>query len=230
MGMYTGISFRIKVLKTTPSDIVSFCDKLFIEHSAFNAISCLLTPEASNNLGLALNGRRRDVSKILDDFSFDLAGHSAYFDTWNWRVKEEHETYWLYETRSSAKYPRREPALSLINALKPFLLVEEGDVVYRSIHEEHPVETVLFLEAGVFVEGTGYEYEEYDSDHPASLPQIVAAYPELDKQLKLNPELHQTRLFTEEAEFTPPWNITEVRALNASNKVQRIADDRGFGF
>lgn len=231
MGMYTGISFRLKVRKNAPLPVLEFMDKFFIEGETLQAVKDLQKESGIQfqSKAIALQGDQFHYDEI-EDMSMMVHGHSSSFKSWYWHVKEDNGDYWLYETRASTKRPHSDLATSLIQALLPCLVIEEGDVVMRSIYEESECERVLALVNGKIVEEKGYQYGDWDSDNPnmevASIEYTTGNFGAIS----------HIRV-TEEEEFTPPWTLQELRAGEEKARLEKEAEhDRiraeggGFGF
>lgn len=232
MGMYTAISFRLKVRKNTPLPVIEFMDKFFYEGDTLEALK-----ELQKELGvqiqstaIALAGNEFGMNEV-DNMAAMICQHSASFESWYWRVKEDKGDYWLYETRASCKRPDLELSAKLIQALLPCLIIEEGDVVLRSIYEDSDQERVLALVNGKIVKETGYTYNNDTGwsdpwDEKAPIDYVGGDF---------GPLIH-TRI-TEEEEFTPPWTLQGIRAAKRKvemEKEARIEEIRkeggGFGF
>jgi hypothetical protein len=92
-------------------------------------------------------------------------------ETWTWRVKEEKENFWLYESRSSKRWVPKDEFISLLHGIKEYLVLEEGDIVFRNIFEQYTTENIVFFSNGQFDKREGYTYRNdqgyvIDSDHP----------------------------------------------------------------
>lgn len=230
MGMYTAISFRLKVRKNTPLPVLEFMDKFFYEGDTLEALKNLQKEMGVQiqSTAIALAGNEFGMDEV-EDMSAMIYQHSASFESWYWRVKEDKGDHWLYETRASCKRPNRELSAKLIQALLPCLIIEEGDVVLRSLYEDAGVERVLALVNGKIVEERGYDYgDEWNSPWNEKAP---VDYVHGD----FGP-LRHTRI-TEEEEFTPPWTLQEIRAGQETKRsekeaeIERIRQEGGgFGF
>lgn len=156
MGMYFGIASRLRVKKDADPSLIKFLDKIY-------------TYGESESTELQLP-RNDTVTSMVEDLSV-LRRWSGNMNTWNWGVKEDHGEFWMYESRSSAKWHCVEAFTSLINGISSMLVLEEGDILYRSISVEAIHEKVLHYTDGKFVIRDGYYYQHdhgycHDSDHP----------------------------------------------------------------
>lgn len=230
MGMYTGVSFRLKVRKNAPLPVLEFMDKFFMEGETLQAVKDLQkeTGIQFQSTAIALPGDQFHYSEIAD-MTMMVRGHSSSFESWYWRVKEDKGDYWLYETRANTKRPHHDLAANLIQALLPCLVIEEGEVVLRSIYEDSAQERVLALVNGKIIEERGYEYEdEYNSPWNEKAP--------IDYVKGDFGAIAHIRI-TEEEEFTPPWTLQELRAGEEKARLEKVAEHEriraeggGFGF
>lgn len=230
MGMYTAISFRLKVRKNTPLPVLEFMDEFFYEGNTREALEKLQkeTGIKIQSTAIALTGTDYNMSDI-DDMACMIRQHSSSFESWYWTVKEDKGDYWLYETRASCKRPKLELSAMLIQALLPCLVIEEGDVVLRSLYEDAGCERVLALVNGKIVEETGYDYgDEWNSpwNETAKIDYVRGDF-----------SLIAHERVTEEEEFTPPWTLQELRAGERKKRLEKEAEHErirksggGFGF
>lgn len=232
MGMYTAISFRLKVRKNTPLPVLEFMDKFFLEGDTLQALKDLQkeTGVQIQSTAIALAGNEFGMGEIKD-MSAMICQHSSSFESWYWRVKEDKGDYWLYETRASCKRPDLELSAKLIQALLPCLVIKEGDIVLRSIYEDSEQEYVLALVNGKIVEEKGYTY---DNDTGWSNPWNEKA--PIDYATGDFGPIRHIRI-TEEEEFTPPWNLKKIRENERRLSYRKEAERErirksggGFGF
>ena len=208
MGHYTGVAFRLKVKKEA-IDFINFLDThlfCFNEQSAVRDI-------------IPVTGAKEEIQEIVNTLSKMILCSSYYLEQWHWRVKEDNVDYWLYESRASCKSPSIKAAKALLEGSKEFLVLEEGDILLRTIYEEGSSEDILFYGNGSFNERTGFEYRSEhgdlnDSRHPSEF-EFDTETKEQDRARQYNP---CQRL---EEDYTPPWNIAELDELLKENKLQK---------
>lgn len=219
MAYYTGVAYRVPVLKTAPQAIIDVCDTLFTELEAEIALTQLASFRGEGYKTTDLLSRLNDRFDLragdIGDFYGSLIGHNVYFSAWYQNIKEEIDDVILYETRASTSRPSKDFILLFLNELLPALSLKEGDIVCRFIGEEGYQEDIIYLKDGVLVLSTdeGWEYNDGDSDddHPANhkTMQSFDYIFEGDKNSR-------SEIF-----FTPPWNVFELKAQLDVAKQQR---------
>lgn len=217
MGHYTGVAFRLKVKKEA-TDFIDFLDTqlfCFNEQSTVRDI-------------IPVTGVKEEIQEIVSTLGNMIRCSSYYLEQWCWCVKEDNGDYWLYESRASCQSPSIKAAKALLEGSKEFLVLEEGDILLRTIYEEGSSEDILFYGNGSFNERTGFEYHSEhgdlnDSRHPSEF-KFDTETKEKDRKRQYNP---CQRL---EEDYTPPWNIAELDELIKENQCQKESNDWiGFG-
>lgn len=221
MGHYTGVALRLKVNKGATPVALAFFDRFFLEADPKGAIEALAGGAGITLAGLGLF--TTDTTELLDKLdylSLMVNGYSAYLESWCWRVKEEYDEYWLYESRASCKFPRTDLIQQIFNYLVPALVYENGEVLYREIYESGSQETILAIVDGEVGNYEGYLYleGEDDPDHPTNGETEVGYGSEAWELLRTQ------RL----DEFTPPWNLYELRGLQNDREKQKKGRDSSF--
>lgn len=214
MGHYTGVATRLRVKKEAPSQLFEFLDYIY-DTSEGELPTTLVTIHTGNNTQL-------DIKTAADTLCSMLLCGSAYFEAWQWRVKEDCGDHWLYESRASCKHPDIDLFFSLVTGSQAFLFLEEGDIIYRDIYEDGSVENIICFKDNKFHQREGYKYNLQegwvgsDGYHPYNfkLPE------ELTQHLNFSDQ--SRKLIRFEEDFTPPWNITELDALLAKKNLRRI--------
>lgn len=207
MGHYTGQALRLQFKTDTPPALLDALRDVMCM-----SVNDLKTYEANTvNVFSQLFGM--DVAGtvlVLEEVSTVATEASVYFN-WHTRRLELVDDQWeLYvKGDSSDVYPQSVRFFLL--ALRPHLVMTEGQVVYRTLYEEGCAESVFYVKDGDFSFGgdEGYRYntdhgEVDDANHPTSK--------------HYNPQ------------WDPPYDYAELQALNATNKAARDAASSGFGF
>lgn len=216
MGYYYGTAFHLPVKKDAPPKVFEFLDDLF-----YNGNIDKYTKPGSEN-ELIIHGK--DLS--IEYLSMMVWGHSFYIQSWWWRSKEDRGDHFLYESAASCKYSDEDLAHGLISALLPHMSFQNGEIFFRKIGEDALVESVIYVEDDKleFSPCGGMVYlDSYDDDrHPSQ--QTIASGKELHNEgfraIAASP-WEQHRLLMWGDNFTPPWNIKELRMLN-ENGPKRI--------
>lgn len=215
MGNYTAIATRIKVKKTAPKEVTGFLDSLY------------QVPFAERVTKPQIPVLRDFPLHVIEDLEGQLQGMSSYFETYEWRVKEDKDDHWLYESRSSAKNSNEGLFLILLSNIVEHLVVEVGDILFRSVSEESNTERVAFYDGtegfNGFVSRDGFTYRSYygegtDSRHPKMMKYQPLVH-ELKAQGIFNP-LTRRRL---NPDYELPWNVQEVAAMLNEEKADRDA-------
>ena len=209
MGHYTGIATKLRVKKTAEKRLIDFLDFLYQiggEHSE--------QPLPQNQEQAALNEMIAMVNRML------VCG-SAYFECWEWRVKEDKGDFWLYESRASATDWDLDAFISLLNGIRENLVVEENDILLRSIYEESSVERIISFLNGEFKEERGFEFKSdrgyiSDSRHPLRHERHAS-------------ELPWNSAVRHDDDCNLPWKLDELRALVAEEKKKRDANWHPWG-
>lgn len=223
MGSYYGIASRLRVRKDAPQQLVNMLDWLY-------------ELEGSENYQLATGeGHTKKVEEMMTNLHDNLVGNSGYMDTWNWRVKEEKDSHWLYESRSSRRFACYDEFISLLHGIQEFLLMEEGEIFFRYIYEEAAREKVVFFKEGKFEKGDGYEYTHdrgyvTDWEHPYRdelSKEEVAKYASGELKRTERPKDHH-QLFWTMGEIKHDVEVKQ-RRRDRELKVARGRGNIGFG-
>lgn len=214
MGNYTAVATRIKVSKSATKELLDFLDYLY---DISGTTKQTLTTSAV-------------IQKAIDVASLMLSASSEYFETWEWSVKEDHETHWLYESRASTTRADARVLIALLDGMKNVMVVEDGDIVARLIGESSVCEQIVCFENGQFVITEGYRSyrHEYgfisDYRHPKNFKRDPRT-----KEKIANGELsHDSRRHYDD--FIPPWNKKELEILLEKEARERKRDSRNnFG-
>ena len=176
MGDYVATHLRFTLKPETPSDIVAFLAAVFSPAavSSFDDFGkivddTLLTPSVKALFVQTYRNQRRstnDGDGVISDFDFMLHGISAYHDCMHGSTMNG----LTFESYASCNYLRFD-LMILVNffgALLPWLTAEHGDIVARTVFEDHRNETVVFIGTAGEVIGTGYgwRYDDALSNHP----------------------------------------------------------------
>lgn len=198
-----GIATRLKVSKTAPASLIDFLDYIY-------GIGKYVDDEVKYEGGvLTIVGF--DIFKMMADRLCGVVlGNSGYMQTWRWRVKEDAGDHWVYESRAGHGYKGMFEFTSLVSSIQPYLLLNEGDIVYRAVYEESPVETVLYFTESMFKEKDGYQYSHYegwltDDRHP---------YNEKLYKEHISPDsgrcTYQRNVRQTYGSFLP-WNVSQIK-------------------
>ena len=223
MGHYTGVALRLKVNKGATPEQLAFFDRFFLEADPMGAIEALAGDAGITlaGMGLVATGKAELLDK-LDYLSLMVSGDSAYLGSWCWRVKEEYDEYWLYESRASCKFPRTELIQQIFNYVVPALVYENGEVLYREIYESGDQETILAIVDGAVGNYEGYLYLEGDDDpeHPTNG----------DTGVEYGSEAWEALRTQRLDEFTPPWNLYELRGIQNDREKQTEGRNHPFAW
>ncbi|BAW19099.1 hypothetical protein [Ralstonia phage RP31] len=203
MADYTGIATQLRVKKTAPQHLLDFLDYLYWIKEE------LTDPPPPRNQA------QEDLNKAVSTIHSMLVSCSSYFDTWRWRVKEDKGDFWLYESRASTSRPSEKLFIMLLNGIRENLVLEEGDILLRSIFEDGSREAVIYFSNDAFHEGEGFVF---DTDHgyvtDSRHPYHHAVSAEEEKSwdaMKRQPDV----------DFGLPWKYEELRALVSEEKKKR---------
>lgn len=231
MADYAAINLRFKLKNDAPEFIKQFLNTFFFEQGIEKAVADL--DNADIVTPLSVMKYYPEGPECLDSMILQC---SEFHRAWCWRVREEHEDYALYESKASCTHRSTDEDLIilLMTGLRPWLDVQDGDVLARVIYESASVERVfVYDEAGNTIVGTnGYRHKwsNAEGNGDGSHPREQSRY--YDSVLPQDPEKGRfVRMVTDE--FYPPWNIAEISVLNVANEgkwaVER-SENRGFGF
>lgn len=161
MGSYNGIASQLRVKKDAPKELFDMLDYIYQLPGSENYQLNTGHPETS-----VVEKSFNEVSNMLTSGS-----PGGYMETWCWRCKEEKEDHWLYESYSSHKHVFKDAMLGFLHGIAPFLILKEGDIVFRYIYEESSVEKVYYFSRDTFHPDAGYQYASdqgyvTDDEHP----------------------------------------------------------------
>ena len=204
MGHYTGIATRLRVKKSAEKRLLDFLDFLYQIGSDQSE-----QPPPQNQEQASLNEAIEMVGRML-------VGGSAYFEAWEWRVKEDKGDFWLYESRASSTDWDLDTFISLLNGIRENLVLEEGDILLRSIYEESSVEHVICLIGDEFKDEHGFEFKTdhgyiTDSRHPYRHERSAHDEP-WDSEAR------------HDDDCVLPWKFEELKALVAEEKKKQAAN------
>lgn len=231
MAQHAAINLRIKLKKDAPDHVRQFMDTYFFNTDIDQAIEGLesapLTPLC------ALKYYPDGVGNLISMIAQCSTTHSH----WCWRVKEEYDDHTLYESKASCTHGSTDEDLLvlLMSGLSPFLLINDGDILARIIHEESSQERVVVFDQAqcCCVAANGYLHkwggdDAGDGTHPREMSRYYSTVL-ADKE----GAVRFSRLVSESEEFYPPWNISDVYVRNTANAgkwaVER-SEYRGFGY
>lgn len=196
MDERTGFAIRLRVSKKAP-------DKASVMHHLDDLFSIKGKTNASTGL------RRIFV------------GYDGSFQTWGWRVKENHKDHWLYESRACSDRTHPQMFKQLLKKLGPSLLLDDGDIVLRYLTPYSVRETVLFYSskhladdtAEPFLQTTGFEYDVHPQIGMVSDPRHPHQfyYPDREMLAKLHVGVVSRRSRDAQCDpFIPSWNIHDL--------------------
>lgn len=219
MGNYTGVATRLKVKKTAPSELLQFLDETYY-----------IVPESENRSMIFLGDQSKEIERLVSVVTSMVLCSSSYFDAWNWRVKEDRGNYWLYESRASSKRAYLDVFEMLLNGIREHLVLEEGDILLRTIYEEATVESIIFFTNDTFKQRDGFRYRSEhgyiggDSRHPYNFEHGE----EIERKMESGELSHNQRY---EEEYTPPWNIVALdKAIEEEKKALSKRSHNSYGF
>lgn len=205
MGHYTGQALRLQFKADTPPALLD----------ALRDVMCMsvndLETYEANTINVFSQLFDLDVAGtvlVLGHASTVATEASVYFN-WHVRRLELVDNHWVLYVKGDSSDIYHQSLRFFLLALRPYLVMVEGQVVYRSIYEEGDVESVFYVKDGDFVFGVGYHYstdhgQVDDADHPTSK--------------HYNPQ------------WDPPYDYAELQALNVTNNAERDAASSGYGF
>lgn len=205
MGHYTGVATRLRVKKTAPKHVMDFLDFIY------------QIPGATAEQPPPKNPEQKKLNEAVGTVSGMLTHGSAYFDTWQWRVKEDCGDFWLYESRASSKDVIEQLFVMLLSGISENLMLEEGDILLRSIYEEGSTEVIVYFLNNTIQEGRGFVYKTdhnfvCDSRHPCKHERDKSEVP-WDSEVRHSDD-----------DFDLPWKFEELQALIAKEKKERDAN------
>ncbi len=209
MGHYTGIATRLRVKKTAEKRLFDFLD--FLYQVGSNQTE---QPEPKNQ-------EQASLSEAINMVRRMLVNGSAYFECWEWRVKEDKGDFWLYESRASSTDWDLDTFISLLSGIRENLVLEDGDILLRSVYEESSVERVICFVNDEFKEERGFEFTTdhgyiNDSRHPYRHERHSSEEP-WDSTIRHDDDCNL------------PWKFEELKALVAEEKKERDANWHPWG-
>lgn len=200
MAMYTGIASRLKVKKDAPQNVIDFLDYLYnIRPAQAKPEGVVIRDESTTKHAM---GTVQSMLQLI----------STSFKTWDWRVKEEHEDFFLYESRGSTSYADENMFIMILEGIKASLATEEGDIVLFKVYEEAVESRVVFFMGGGFHTRIGIKYENdagfiTDHRHPTTWTyEGTAARPP-----------HERREDDEEL----PWTVADLDGMAEKERKER---------
>lgn len=205
MGHYTGHAFRLIFKADTPQGVLEM----------LRQVACIDPPEgtevpATVATGTELVESHDAVKEMLADISYLMCCCSSYIKGWEdlRRLTQLEDGRWLLYTKASSKRSEHESVANFFLSLMPYLDVQEGDILMRSIYESGTCEDIYYIADGKikYGEGMGYWYygDTYDdAEHPGGDGVDV--------------------------DWDPPWNLPRLQTLIALKKAwcQRPEGKRG---
>jgi hypothetical protein len=162
MAHYFGIASRLRLKKDAPVELLNMLDWLYrLEGSEDYQIS----------LGEKSTGHSKKIEEMMESLHDALGSGCKTLETWDWKVREDKGDHWLYENRSGHRHNHEQEFLSLLHGIRDYLILEEGDILFRSIYEESVKEDIIFFTKDAFAVRGGYEYSHdngyvTDWEHP----------------------------------------------------------------
>lgn len=205
MGHYTGHAFRIVLKPETPVGVLEM----------LREVACIEPPEGTEVPATAATGTELieshdAVKEMLADIQYTMRCSSAYIKEWEslCRLTQDAEGRWLLYTKASSKHTHRESIANFLLSLRPYMDVQEGDIVFRAIYESGTYEDIFYIEGeGIkYGDSMGYWYygDAYDDgEHPGG--------------------------YGVDVDWDPPWNLARLQTLIALKKAwyQRPEGKRG---
>lgn len=204
MANYTGVATRLRVKKTADKRLLEFLDYLYQTGSEREEQPPPQNPEQAK------------LNKDINTLGRMLVGGSAYFSTWEWRVKEDKGDYWLYESRASCSRCSASVFVSLVNGIFDQLVLEEGDILLRSVYEESSVELIVYFSQGEIKEDEGFHFT---ADHGCITD---CRHPYRHKRSTHEEPWNNEVRHDDDCDLS--WKFEELKALVAEEKKKRDAD------
>lgn len=185
MGHYFGNAVRITLKKEAPEHLHQLVRKFEDERDFITALQELHLP------ALPL-----DVEDT-DNLSSVFMVNGFPYDAFEYSKLEELPEGLLCEVRGSSRRHCVDEVLVMLLTFGGHLLLQEGDVVFRTIYEDGGSETIIYFDGNRLVTGTGCKYHEddYNDKHPAN-PQGAMCY-------------------------SPPWTMAGIKSHNWQDEMSR---------
>lgn len=207
MGNYTGVAIRLKVKKEAPTELFHFLDNdMFYLNGESEARSIVPFDTSS-----------KAMQEAVSTLCSMTCCMSAYFDAWDWRVKEDCGDHWLYESRASCKSPSEDIFEMLVSGIQEYLILENGDILLRTIYEEGSEEDIVCYVDGKILKREGFAYKldqgwiRSDERHPGNFK-----HDKKHDERRRSGELTPFQRYEED--FIPPWDILEIETMWAKQK------------
>lgn len=188
MGHYTAHAVRLRLRADTPTGMIDVLRAMLASYDAS------ATPES---MGL-ITTLDADVFKSVRNL---LWGASSSFFHWNTRsLKQDENGVWELLTYSSSKFIDSDKLAPLVGTFLPYMVIEDGDIIWRELWEGSIHENVIFFDKrkNAFAKTKGYEY---------ALPGEYRDVLDCHDHGYNDPELRDG----EECEpFNPPWNLVDL--------------------
>jgi hypothetical protein len=210
MGSYNGNAIRLKVKKDAPAELLAFLDYIF-----------QLQRNADTDEDDVIPDQLKHIQEFADEVQDVLSSgpYDGYMPTYCWRVKEDKGDHWLYESRSHSKHHGTPEVKSFIEGLLPAMIINDGDIVYRTVYEETATETVLYYKDGQLYKRDGFQY---GTDHGYINDERHPYNARHDSDVKAKFESGElTRRHRLEEDDHLPWTHAELEKYLADKEAKR---------
>lgn len=185
MGHYFGNAVRITLKKEAPEHLHQLVRKFEEKRNFIAALQELGLPELTLDI---VDTESLSSVFMINGFPYDAFEYSKL---------EELPEGLLCEVRGSSKRHCVDEVLVMLLTFGEHLLLQEGDVVFRTIYEDSDSETILYFDGKRLVSGNGCKYHEgdYNDKHPAN---------------------HQGSMY-----YSPPWTMAGIKSHNWRDEMSR---------
>lgn len=216
MANYFGAALRLKLKLDAPSFVKKFMDDWIVKQD----LSRYSDMEMSPGMGGAptVNGDANTLIKLTGTARPDMAAYG-------WFLVEEQDDGVVYSTTSSEKYFDEGVIALTLSVLLPYLVVKDGDVLYRQVYDDYIDEEVLFVHEGKIRANYGLAYfdSEYTKDdrHPYNFDWKETPVNGINDWEQFSQIPRDDRYMYVVGLFTPPWTMAEINAQNEETLAKR---------
>lgn len=215
MAHFMGAAMRLKVKPDALLGVKAFVEDWIVNQDLGRHIDTVILSGAP---GKSLNTVAIDLIKFTGLAQPDMG-------TYGWFLVEDEADGKVYTVTSAAKYFDEDIIVHALTELLPYLVVKDGDILYRHVYDDYIDEVVLIVHEGKIraCHGLAYYDNEYVEDprHPYNFSwEETPAHGISDwHQFKAIPR--EERYMYVVGLITPPWTMAEVNAQNEETLAKR---------